>query len=53
MDPIPFLLMEIVMAAACGALAMTKNRSFVKWAAYGFVAWPIALLHVMRIPRRP
>jgi hypothetical protein len=53
MDPMPFLILEIVMAGACGALARVKNRSFAKWAAYGFFAWPIALMHIMRTPRLP
>lgn len=40
----------IVMAGVVGAIAASKGRSFAGWFAYGFLIWPLALIHILLAP---
>jgi hypothetical protein len=49
--PLELLLLAIVFAASCGALARRRGRNTAGWAALGFVLGPIALLVLLLLPR--
>jgi hypothetical protein len=42
-----FLVLWLVMGAVVGVIAQSKGQSFLAWAAYGFVLWPVALVHIL------
>lgn len=41
------LILWLVMGAVVGVIAQSKGHSFLMWALYGFVIWPVALVHIL------
>ena len=42
-----FIFLWGIMGAVVAAIANSKNRNPLLWFAYGFLIWPIALVHIL------
>lgn len=41
------LVLWVVMGVVVGIVAASKGRNFLLWAIYGFLIWPVALVHAI------
>jgi hypothetical protein len=46
-----FVVIWVVMAFVIAAIATERGRSPVSWFLYGFLLWPVALIHLLALPR--
>lgn len=46
-----YIVIWIVIAVVVGLIAHSRGRSFIGWAIYGLLIWPVAIVHLLCIGR--
>ena len=47
------LLFWVIAAVVAGMIGKSKGRSFFPWFAYGFLIWPVAIVHALLLKQAP
>jgi hypothetical protein len=51
--PMEILLFWVIAAVVAGMIGKSKGRSFFPWFAYGFLIWPVAIVHALLLKQAP